>query len=97
MFPLPADPAPPPPVPCPLPPPPARHHLRTLGRGLLGDARGTDGRGDTVEIGHLLTSVLYVDRLGVLRLLTVGRGVEDTVGRHENHALLGVHVVCGSV
>jgi len=77
--------------------PDARHHLRTLGRGLLGDARGANGRGDTGEVGHLLTSVFHVDRLGVHSLFTVRRGVEGALGRPEDDALLGVHVVRGGV
>ena len=71
-------------------PPDLRHHLGSLREDRLGDARGADGRGDTGEVGHLLTSFFHVDRLGVHRLLTVGRGVEAGVGHPENHALLGV-------
>jgi hypothetical protein len=77
-------------------PPDTRHHLGPLGHGLLGEARGADGRGDTGEVGHLFAGVFQVDRLGVRCLLPVGRGVElFTVC--ENYALLGVHVIRGSV
>ena len=67
-----------------------RHLLGSLGEDGLGDPRGADGRRNTGEVSHLLSSVLYVDRLGVPRLLFTSHGVEGTVDRPEYHAPLRV-------
>ena len=74
-----------------------RHLLGSLGLGHRGDARGADGRGHTVQVGHPLPRVFQESRLGLVLFLLTVHHVEGPLVRPENHALLGVHVVRGSV